>query len=255
MEVVDQDHHDHQQDDHDHVELRGVDELEVAYEAERQVRPRTVDPDRQAGRVEPGDAVDAGGPGLEVAKHPRYDLAESEGHDGQVVAAQAERRRAEEQPEQRGHADCHQEQEPERDVDLVVERGGAQARRGEQRVGVGPDREEGRVAQVQQPCEAHHDVEAQREQEIDAGIGGRAHQEEAVAPGHELDGSGEGHRDDEQGEVDDSVPIVPVDAPDAGAEARDHFSGTRMPNSPVGRKTRTRIRMPKMRTSVHWAAK
>src|ERR671939_558839 len=41
------------------------------------------------------DAFGALGPLLQIEERARHDLAESQGHDGQVIAAQTQRRRAE----------------------------------------------------------------------------------------------------------------------------------------------------------------
>ena len=99
--------------------------------------------------------------GLDVAQHVLHDLAEAERDDGEVVAAQAQRRRAEQQPGQRAdHRREHDrapEAEPER-VDLG----------GEDGVGVDADRHERGDAQMQQAGEPGDDVETQaqdREQE------------------------------------------------------------------------------------------
>ena len=66
-------------------------------------------------------------------------------------------------------------------------------------------------------------------------------------------------RADEQDPVDRRVAVAnslaQVKAPENRARrlfgGLVHFSGTRMPSRPVGLKTRTPIRMPKITTSVH----
>src|SRR5437868_2832667 len=74
-----------------------------------------------------------------------------------------------------------------------------------------------------------------------------------------------GHREDERGKQKDAVdglvsvfdPLPQVESRQQGAPLAHglrlaHFSGTRIPSRPVGRKTRTPIRMPKITTSVHF---
>ena len=101
---------------------------------------------------------------LEVAEDDRHDLAEPKGHDGQVVAAQAQRGRAEQDAEDRGHQRANEQHHPEREV-LAGEAGGREG------VGVRADREERGVTKVEQPGEADDDVEAQCQQHEDAGRG------------------------------------------------------------------------------------
>ena len=54
-----------------------------------------------------------------VAGDLRQDLAEAERHDREVVAAQAQRRQADHDPEERGDDPRDQEDEEERDVDAA----------------------------------------------------------------------------------------------------------------------------------------
>ena len=69
------------------------------------MNPKPLMPNRpyRLGWAMPGDAVRAVRVLVGVEEHDRHDLAEAEGHDRQVVAAQAERRRAEQDAEHGGH--------------------------------------------------------------------------------------------------------------------------------------------------------
>jgi len=118
-----------------------------------------------------------------VAEDAGDDLAEAEGHDRQVVAAEAQGWCAEQGAG--GGRDDHgnEKQQPEGKVNLVVERAGPELGRGEERIAVGADREEGGITEVEQSREADHDVEADREQNPDPGIGGEARQ--GAGPGGE----------------------------------------------------------------------
>ena len=51
----------------------------------------------------------------EFVEHDRHDLAEAERHDGEVVAAQAERRRPEQDAEHGGDQRADEEHRPERE--------------------------------------------------------------------------------------------------------------------------------------------
>ena len=120
-----------------------------------------------AGRREAADAVGAVGDGVRVEEHDRDDLAEPEGHDREVVAAQAERRRAEQDAEQRRDARADEEHRPEHEPGVAAEVGddvdaqdAVAERRGDVGVGVGADREERRVAEVEQAGHADDEVEA-----------------------------------------------------------------------------------------------
>jgi hypothetical protein len=119
------------------------------------------------------DAATAVGDLLQVEEGQRHDLAEGEGHDRQVVAAQAEGGCAEEDPEERrdDHADRHRH--PERGAEAPLD--DRALRRGEEADGVGPDREEGDVAEVEQPGEADDDIQPQRQDDEEGDLHQRQH--------------------------------------------------------------------------------
>ena len=85
-----------------------------------------------------------------------------EGDDREVVAAQAQRRRPEQDAEHGGDERADEEHRPEREVE-------AGERRGRERVGVRADREERGVAKVEQARQADDDVQAERQQDEDPG--------------------------------------------------------------------------------------
>ena len=127
-----------------------------------------------AGEVEPHDgapAADVDGDVAEVANRHRDDLAEPQRDDGQVVAAHAQRGRADHQAQQRRHRGGHPDAQPEAPRVAVERR--AEDRRVQEPHGVGADGEEGGVAEVEQARVADHDVEAQRQQHVDHAVGHR----------------------------------------------------------------------------------
>src|SRR6185437_2327167 len=93
----------------------------------------------------------------EVIEEDPDDLAEAQRHDREVVAAQLQRRRAEEDAEEARDRGPDRKDGPPREVDIEV-------RRGEERIGVRAHRVEGDVAEVEKPREADDDVEPEREE-------------------------------------------------------------------------------------------
>ncbi len=90
------------------------------------------------------------------------DLAEAQGGDGQVVAADAQDGQAQQDAEAHGHQHGEgdgDEEGPLRDAQL--------AGRGEQGHGVGADGEEGHEAEVEQTGQAQRDVETQAHQRVE----------------------------------------------------------------------------------------
>ncbi len=163
-------------------------------EAEEVVRERRepeVEPE-QPRRPDPAEALRPVRHPVPVARHHRHDLAEAQRDDRQIVAAQAQGGRAEEHAEERADQRADHEHDPERDLELdqigparhrhpldlaepeqgrphVGPRDLELARRG-RAVGVGADREERRVAEVQEPREADDDVEPERQEHVGVGV-------------------------------------------------------------------------------------
>ena len=101
----------------------------------------------------------------QVVHEDPHDLAESQRDDREIVAAQLERRRAEQHAEHARDRGAQRQDHPERQVEVEM-------RRREQRVRIRADRVERDVAEVEQPGEADDDVEPQRQQhEQDREIG------------------------------------------------------------------------------------
>ena len=116
------------------------------------------------GLVERGNAVGPVRIRVRVVEDDGDYLAEAESHDRQVVAAEPQRGRAQQQSEDRRHGRSYQEHRPERDRVMGE-------RRSPVRICVGADGEEGRVAQVQQAGQAHDHVQADRQQHPDTSLG------------------------------------------------------------------------------------
>jgi len=85
-----------------------------------------------------------------VDQHEPDDLAEGERHDGEVIAAEAQDREAEQDAPQGCENPGERQADPERQAEGGREKG----------VGIGADRVEGDIAQVQEARETHYDVEA-----------------------------------------------------------------------------------------------
>ncbi len=126
---------------------------------------------------------------VQVVEEDADDLAEAERDDGEIVAAQLERGRAEQ------HAEAAGDQRPQRQhhIHRPVQ---AELRRTEQGVGVGAHGEERDVAQVEQARIADHDVEAQRQHDVEQGEIGDTHpavtEQRVDDEGQRQQGNGEG---------------------------------------------------------------
>ena len=116
-----------------------------------------------------GDSLGATEIGAQPVRHEQQAdyLTESEGHDGQVVAAHPDDGRPDQQADDGGEDDNEDEGESEvqfRGEERAVGRcqdGGRVTAHGE----------EGHVAEVQEACQADHDIEAQGQQQEEADVG------------------------------------------------------------------------------------
>ena len=106
----------------------------------------------------PGDVQDAVRPArvVPVVERDPGHLAEAQGHDGEVVAAQAQRRVAEDGAG--GAGEDHGQRQRGEEVQVGLGH--------QERARVGADGEERRIAQVQEPGVADHDVEAEPEHRV-----------------------------------------------------------------------------------------
>ena len=154
----------------------------------------------QAERVDVEDPVRATGDVVTeqlvaVRRERVEDEQEEQRHDRQVVAGETPRRQpdqvADDRPD-RGHDRDHEQRRQ-----VVVELVG-----GEDRVRVRTDSEEGDVAEVEQPTPADHDVEPERQQDVDDGVEGdpadvtalEAERQQAGDPDEEREPRPPGHR-------------------------------------------------------------
>ena len=80
-----------------------------------------------------------------------------ERHDGEIVAAQPQHRKAEQNAPERRQDAGERQQHPERQAEGF----------GQQRIGIGADRVKGDIAEIEQAGEADHDIEAPAEHHID----------------------------------------------------------------------------------------
>ena len=114
-------------------------------------------------KVGPRDAADSGvavGDRHPVDQDEANDLAEGERDDGEIIAAQPQHGKAEHQaPQRREHAGKRQERE-EGEAEFL----------GDQRIGIGSDRVEGDIAEIEQPGQADDDVEAEAQHHIDQNL-------------------------------------------------------------------------------------
>ncbi len=192
VQIVGRDDADDHQDHHEDVKRQRIDEVEPRQKAEGgSLVPRPGDPERKRGRIDAGDPIHPAGPvpkdrsWSQVAEDPRHDLAEPQRHDRQVVASQPQRRCPEERPKARGGEHADEEQQPERQVKLMVQGTAIQLARGEHPHGVGTNGEEGGVAEVEKPCVPDDDVQPDGEENVDACVGGLVDEGAAATAGEQ----------------------------------------------------------------------
>ena len=169
----------------------------------------------------------------EIVEEDADDLAEPQGDDREVVAAQLQRRRAEQHAEQRGDCGPDRQDHPEGKVQSEV-------RAGEKGIGIRPHRIERDVTEVEQAGEADHDVQPQRQHHVEERQVGDAH------PG----GPDFAHRkrQHEKRGCDDRQRR-PRRSRFPARRDRHARSPTRSPSIPEGRNTSTRISTTKAKTS------
>ncbi len=273
-------HGDADDQQHEGVEVERVDHVGARVDPDGLQERGEEDGRSSDGRDALGTVGDVDGLVEVVGEHPD-DLAEAEGHEGQVVAVEPQHGQAQENARSRGHADADQEEdeEPPR-----RQREGASPEhliglgRSEDGPGVGSDREEGDIAQVQEPGQPHHDVETESQGHEDADLDGDLHVVGVDGPerGHEHaegDGGQEGlgpardprevedqdrgleeHEEHDRARRAGHAPGGEGEQPDHEArcehglleEPRDHArSRTISPRRPLGRKIRMRMRIEK----------
>ena len=171
--------------------LAGVGNLEILMKR-RDVLGRTAGEfQAEKGRARnAGNAVGAVGDLVPVEQDEPDDLAEAESHDGQIVAAQPQHRKAEQNACQGGEHTGQWQADPERPAEL----------RGQQGIGVGANGVEGHVTQVKQAGQPDHDVQSPAKHDVNEDGGCRV-DEVAAGKGHERqhnrhrqDDNANGHR-------------------------------------------------------------
>jgi hypothetical protein len=157
------------------------------------LRPRRQLVAEERERIDVGDPVGSAGHVLArdvLPSRVREDderLPEEEGDDGEVVAEQAPRGDAEHEPEEGAGDDDDGDRRRRGPVDAVL-------LRGELRVEIGAEAEEGDVAEVEEARVADDDVEPKREEEVDEREDPVDEEVAAVHPERERGGeSGEEH--------------------------------------------------------------
>ena len=130
----------------------------------------------------------------------RDDLAETQGGDGQVVAADAQDGQAQEDAEGHGRDDGEGDREPERDVGEAE--GPGRCQQGDR---VGAHGEEGHEAQVEESRQAERDVEAQAHEDVESDEGHRLGHERTHAQREPEDDQ---QQDDRHGDGGDPTLLV-----------------------------------------------
>src|SRR5439155_26330354 len=101
------------------------------------------------------------------------------------------------------------QEQPEREVDVMVQWAPEELAGCEHSVGVGADGEERRVTESEEAGEADHDVEADREEDVNAGIGRSVDQGPSAATGDERRKEGKQDRSKQKQPEDDGIPVGP----------------------------------------------
>jgi hypothetical protein len=105
---------------------------------------------------------------IQVVEEDADNFTETERDDGQIVAAQLERWRTEQDAKDAGNHGANRQNDPERQVQ-------AEMRTGQQRVNVSAHGIEGDVTEIEQAGKADDDVQAKRQEDIQDGEIQNAH--------------------------------------------------------------------------------
>ena len=103
-----------------------------------------------------GNAVRPAGEILPIEQDQPDDFAEAERDDGEIVAAQPQHRKAEQDAGKGGEDAGKRQAYPERQSEIVRK----------QRVGIGADRVEGDIAEIEQPGETDHDIQPEAKHRV-----------------------------------------------------------------------------------------
>src|SRR5499433_3549855 len=291
--AVDEDGDAHDEE-HEGVEVERVDHVGIGLDADGAQEWREEDGRPADGRNPFGAVGDVNGLVEVVGEHADY-LAEAQGDEGEVVAVQAQHGQAEEDTRPRGHRHSHEEEgeePPRREREAIAAEDQVGLGRAEDGPRVGAYREEGDVAQVEEPGQPHHDVEAESEGHEDADLDGDLHvvgvdraqhrhehtqgkrgDQDLERAGHareveEKDRGLEEHEEHDGARGMDHRPRGeeerrygndggrPRTFEEAGERIHDQArSRTTSPRRPLGRKIRMRMRMEKAKMSLYSAPK
>ena len=209
--------------------------------------------------AEEGDAVDLvdalGAVGqvdraVQVVEEDADDLAKTQGDDGQVVAAQLERGRAQQHTEQTGQRSGQRDDRPDGQVQAVRKCGRyprksfSQVRRAEQRKQIRAHGKESHVTQVEQAGVADHDVQAQRQQHVQKRHVQNAHPGVAAL----LQEQGQ----NQQGQRHQQKRKKFVCFHEGSPALRQALSATRSPSRPEGLSVSTKMSTMKAKMSEYW---
>ncbi len=187
-QVGDQGQDQDQEIEEGHPLQAGIGYAEELVEGGHPLRRRTFEHHPEQGRARNvGEPVGPAGHLPPVEQDDPDDLAETERHDRQVVAAQAQHGEAEQNAERGGERAGQRQALPKAEIEPL----------GEEGEGIGTNRIEGDVAEVEQPGQADHDVQAPAEHHVDQH--GRADVDD-VAVGERHERQEEGEQDPREGD-------------------------------------------------------
>ena len=174
---------------------------------------------------------------VQVVQEHADDFPEAQRDDGEIVAAQAQRRCAEQDPEKARNRGAQRQQHQERPVYVEL-------RRCQQGVAVGANGKKCDIAEIEQAGEAHHDVQPQREHDEQQRYVGDAH---PGASEQRLDQERRGQQQQRQPGPGDPAPGIA--RLQQGQEIIHARSPLCCPINPDGRSTSTRISTRNANTS------
>ncbi len=103
-----------------------------------------------------GNAAGAEGERVPVFENESDDFTESQGHDGQVVAAQAQDRKTQYDAGQGAEGGANRQHCPEPQAPMIIQQG----------IAVGAHGIKGHIPEVEQTCQADHDVQSQTQNDV-----------------------------------------------------------------------------------------
>ena len=196
----------------------------------------------RAGRRHGVQPLHPAGDLFQIAERHLDDLAEAECDDGEIVAAEAERRRTQGQTDAGRRQNAHDRRRQKPDLERIH-------RHRQDRQQVCPDAEECRDPEMNQARIAHHHVEPERQDAIDEERGHLPAQRAAKRRHEERRGRQHRKRDQVPPLADEIPPLRPLRQGIGnrlsafGCGPRHTFSFVLRPSRPSGRNTRITIRI------------